>query len=43
MKKFVVIVKKAFMDRRAGIKRKTGDILKVDESRLKEIRRSGPD
>ncbi len=43
MKKFVVIVKKAFMDRRSGIKRKPGDVLKVDENRLKEIRRSGPD
>jgi hypothetical protein len=43
MKKFVVTVKKEFMDRRAGIKRKPGDVLKVDESRLKEIRRSGGD
>lgn len=43
MKKFVVTVKKAFMDRRSGKKHKPGDVLKVDETRLKEIRRSGPD
>ncbi len=41
MKQFVVTVKKAFMDRRTGIKHKPGDSLKVDEARLREIKRSG--
>ena len=43
MKKFVVTVKKEFMDRRTGKKHKPGDVLKVDEARLHEIRRSGTD
>lgn len=41
MKKFVVIVKKEFMDRYTGKKHKPGDSLKVDEARLHEIKRSG--
>ena len=41
MKKFVVVVKKEFLDRRAGIKRKPGDKITVDEARLREIKRSG--
>lgn len=41
MKKFVVVVKKAFLDRRAGIKRRPGDKITVDEARLREIKRSG--
>ena len=41
MKKFVVTVKTAFMDRYTGKKHKPGDVLKVDEARLHEIKRSG--
>ena len=41
MKKFVVTVKKAFMDRYTGKKHNPGDVLKVDEARLHEIKRSG--
>ena len=41
MKKFVVTVKKEFMDRYTGKKHKPGETLKVDEARLREIKRSG--
>ena len=41
MKKFNVIVKKAFLDRYTGIKRKEGDRLTITEERFLEIRRSG--
>ena len=41
MKKFNVIVKKAFLDRYTGIKHKEGDKLTLSEERYLEIRRSG--
>ena len=41
MKKFNVIVKKAFLDRYTGIKHKEGDRLTLSEERYLEIRRSG--
>lgn len=41
MKKFNVIVKKAFVDRYTGIKHKDGDKLTITEDRYLEIRRSG--
>ncbi len=41
MKKFTVIVKKAFPDRYTGIKHTVGDKLTIDENRYLEIRRSG--
>lgn len=41
MKKFNVVVKKAFLDRYTGIKRKEGDRLTISEERYLEIRRSG--
>ena len=43
MKKFKVIVKKPFLDRETGIKRKVGDRMTITEKRYLEIRRSGVD
>jgi hypothetical protein len=43
MKKFNVIVKKPFLDRATGIKRKSGDKMTITEKRYLEIRRSGAD
>lgn len=41
MKKIKVTVKKEFLDRYAGIKRKPGDVFEVSEGRYFEIKRSG--
>lgn len=41
MKKFNVIVKKAFLDRYTGKKHKEGENLTITEARLREIKRSG--
>ena len=43
MKTFNVIVKRPFLDRRTGLKRKKGDRLTITEDRYNEIRRSGKD
>ena len=43
MKKFNVIVKKPFLDRETGIKRKVGDRMTITEKRYLAIRRSGVD
>ena len=43
MKKFKVIVKKPFLDRETGIKRKVNDRMTITEKRYLEIRRSGAD
>ena len=41
MKKFNVTVKKAFLDRETGIKRKPDDKMTITEKRYLEILRSG--
>ena len=41
MKKINVIVKKEFLDRYTGIKRKEGERITLDEKRYLEIRRQG--
>ena len=41
MKKFNVVVKKGFMDRETGLKKKPGDKMTVTEKRYLEILRSG--
>lgn len=41
MKKINVVVKKRFLDKYAGIYRKPGEKLTVDENRFREIKRKG--
>lgn len=41
MNNIKVKVKKAFLDRRTGVKHKVGDNLTVTAERLREIKRSG--
>lgn len=41
MKKINVVVKKPFIDRYTGQKRKEGEKLTVSDDRLREIKRSG--
>lgn len=41
MKKINVVVKKRFLDKYAGIYRKPGEKLTVDENRYREIKRAG--
>ena len=41
MKEFVVAVKKEFLDRYTGTRRKVGETFKVNEQRFREIKRSG--
>lgn len=41
MKTLKVKVKKAFLDRYTGQKRKAGDIFEVTDARFREIKRSG--
>ena len=40
-KKLKVVVKKDFIDRHTGLKRKRGDYFSVSEERYREIKRSG--
>lgn len=41
MKQITVTVKKPFLDRQTGLKRKPGDKFKVSDARYREIKRSG--
>ena len=41
MREFVVTVKKEFLDRYAGKRRKVGEKFPVTEQRFREIKRSG--
>lgn len=41
MKKINVVVKKAFLDRYTGTKRKEGEKLTITDARYREIKRSG--
>lgn len=41
MKQITVVVKKPFLDRYTGLKRKQGDRLTVSEKRYREMNRSG--
>ena len=41
MKKVNIVVKKEFVDRYAGVKRKPGEKLTVTDARFREIKRSG--